>query len=79
MCDYSLMAIPNRLAVSGEELVIHRFEAGSVGLASVFDLRSREDSRKPECCGLWSTIKAFFVPRMLNRSRQYASRPVPGC
>ena len=38
MCDYSLMAIPNRLAVSGEELVIHRFEAGSVGLASAFDL-----------------------------------------
>jgi hypothetical protein len=26
MCDYSLMAIPNRLAVSGEELVIHRFD-----------------------------------------------------
>src|ERR1051326_7781625 len=60
MCDYSLMAIPNRLAVSGEELVIHRFEAGSVGLASAFDLRSREDSRKPQCCGFWSTIKAFF-------------------
>ena len=30
MCDYSLMAIPNRLAVSGEDLVVHRFEAGSV-------------------------------------------------
>ena len=37
MCDYSLMAIPNRLAVSGEELIVHRFEAGSVGLASAFD------------------------------------------
>jgi hypothetical protein len=38
MCDYSLMTIPNRLAVSGEELIVHRFEAGSVGLASAFDL-----------------------------------------
>jgi hypothetical protein len=28
MCDYSLMAIPNRLAVFGEELVVHKFEHG---------------------------------------------------
>jgi hypothetical protein len=62
MCDYSLMAIPNRLAVSGEELVIHRFEAGSVGLASALDLRRRQDSRKVQCRGFWPTIKAFFRP-----------------
>jgi hypothetical protein len=43
MCDYSLMAIPNRSAVSGEELVIHRFETGSVGLASAFNLRRRRE------------------------------------
>ena len=34
MCDYSLAGIPNRLAVEGEELVVHRFHAGSIGLAS---------------------------------------------
>ena len=34
MCDYSLAGIPNRLAVEGEELVIHRFHTGSIGLAS---------------------------------------------
>jgi len=54
------MAIPNRLAVSGEELVTHRFEAGAVGLASALDLRNGQDSRNVQSCGFWSTIKAFF-------------------
>jgi hypothetical protein len=34
MCDYSLAGIPNRLAVEGEELVVHRFPTNSMGLAS---------------------------------------------
>ena len=34
MCDYSLAGIPNRLAVEGEQLVVHRFSTGSLGLAS---------------------------------------------
>ena len=34
MCDYSLAGVPNRLAVEGEQLVVHRFSTGSVGLAS---------------------------------------------
>jgi hypothetical protein len=34
MCDYSLAGIPNRLAVEGEELVVHRFFTGSMGLTS---------------------------------------------
>src|SRR6266849_2898865 len=34
MCDYSLAGIPNRLAVESEELVVHRFSTGSIGLAS---------------------------------------------
>jgi len=34
---YSLMAILNRLAVSGEDLIVHRLEAGSVGLVLAFD------------------------------------------
>ncbi|HTM38183.1 MAG TPA: hypothetical protein VL156_15640 [Terriglobales bacterium] len=38
MCDYSLMALPNRLAVCGDELVVHRFELGSLGLASAVDI-----------------------------------------
>lgn len=62
MCDYSLMAIPNRLAVSGEELIVHRFAAGSVGLASALDLRRIQECRKAHFRGFWSTIKAFFSP-----------------
>src|ERR1700730_1866569 len=62
MCDYSLMAIPNRLAVSGEGLVVHRFEAGAVGLTSAFDLRRRQDHRKAQSHGLWSTLKELFNP-----------------
>jgi hypothetical protein len=38
MCDYSLHIFPNRLAVDGEDLVVHRFGAGSIGLASPADL-----------------------------------------
>src|SRR5437899_13064216 len=34
MCDYSLAGLPSRLAVEGEQLVVHRFPTGSLGLAS---------------------------------------------
>ena len=34
MCDYSLAYFPNRLAVEGEQLVVHRFPCGTLGLAS---------------------------------------------
>ena len=33
MCDYSLAGIPNRLAMEGEELVVHQFCTGTLGLA----------------------------------------------
>jgi hypothetical protein len=60
MCDYSLMAIPNRLAVSGEELVVHKFEEGSVGLASPCDLRKRQEYRKVQSHGFWARLKELF-------------------
>jgi hypothetical protein len=63
MCDYSLMAIPNRLAVSGEELVVHKFEEGSIGLASPSDLRRREEYRKVQCHGFWPRLKELFNPK----------------
>ena len=63
MCDYSLMAIPNRLAVSGENLVVHRFEAGAVlGLAAPCDLHKRQEYRKPQPHGFWPRVKDFFNP-----------------
>ena len=33
MCDYSLAPFPNRLAVEGEQLVVHRFATRTLGLA----------------------------------------------
>jgi hypothetical protein len=43
MCDYSLMTLSHRLAVCGDELVVHRFETGAVGLAACSDVcRERE-------------------------------------
>lgn len=33
MCDYSLAHLPNRLAVEGEQLVVHRFDTLTLGLA----------------------------------------------
>jgi hypothetical protein len=33
MCDYSLHTFPNRLAADGEDLVVYRFGAESLGLA----------------------------------------------
>ena len=35
MCDYSLACFPNRLAVEGEQLVVHRFQTGALGLTSL--------------------------------------------
>jgi hypothetical protein len=52
MCDYSLTGIPNRLAVEGEELVVHRFRTGSLGLASPCPSGSR----------WWSGTSAVCVP-----------------
>jgi hypothetical protein len=41
MCDYSLAEVPNRLAATGELLVVHRFSTGTIGLKS-FHRRLRE-------------------------------------
>jgi hypothetical protein len=35
MCDYSLAHFPNRLAMEGETLMVHRFPSHSRGLTSV--------------------------------------------
>src|SRR5579884_3799886 len=61
MCDYSLMALKNRLAVDGEELVVHRFEACSVGLASAEEIRNVQRNQ-PKDIGLLARIKNFLNP-----------------
>jgi hypothetical protein len=59
MCDYSLMGVPNRLAVEGEVLVVHRFETGTLGLASPSDLLAAASAaRRP--ASLRERMKSFF-------------------
>ncbi len=58
MCDYSLHVYPNRLAVHGEELVVHRFGGTSLGLASPADLQAVMARR--ECDTLWCKLKQWF-------------------
>ena len=63
MCDYSLMSLPNRLAVCGEELVVHRFEMGSLGLASAANVQRAQqpvaEISKPSFLG---QLKRWFYP-----------------
>jgi len=61
MCDYSLHTYPNRLATDGEELVVHRFGAGSLGLASPRDLAPLVSASRGAHGSLWSKVKAWFV------------------
>ena len=74
MCDYSLMAVPNRLAQEGEELVTHRFPTGSLGLASPADLKYAV-STPPAADNLLDRLKDFFDPTAAARCAQSAFRP----
>lgn len=62
MCDYSLYTIPNRLAQEGEDLVLHKFATGTLGFASVSDLKLGEQP-KTEPVGFWSNLKAMLSLR----------------
>jgi hypothetical protein len=62
MCDYSLMAVPNRLAKEGEELVTHRFPTGSLGLASPPDLARAATAAAPARKSFFGMLKEFFNP-----------------
>ena len=58
MCDYSIMAISNRLAMEGEELAAHRFNSGSVGLVARPDLYKWRQSQPR---GIWRRLKCLFA------------------
>src|SRR5579885_487060 len=62
MCDYSLMAVPNRLAREGEELVAHRFPTGALPISSPCDLRRIADAPAPARRSFWHAVKDFFNP-----------------
>jgi hypothetical protein len=62
MCDYSLMAVPNRLAQENEDLVAHRFPTGSLGLACPADLKRAAAPAPAVRKTFWTMMKEFFNP-----------------
>jgi hypothetical protein len=66
MCDYSLMAVPNRLAQEGEELVMHRFPTGSLGLASLADLKRSACPQTAAPKTFWNVLVSFFNPPQID-------------
>lgn len=73
MCDYSPRSIRNRLAEEGEELVLHRFETGSLGFASASDLDECEEASEKISSSVWTVLKDWLLlPR-------HAARVPPIC
>ncbi|HVX67864.1 MAG TPA: hypothetical protein VHA11_14730 [Bryobacteraceae bacterium] len=64
MCDYSLHAVPNRLATEGEELATYRFPTSSIGLACPADIERATHRETPAVAGRswWSAMKAWLNP-----------------
>lgn len=60
MCDYSLMALPNRLAVSGEELVSHKFQTGAMGLISSPEAKLLDEAARPK--GFVQMLRSLLNP-----------------
>jgi hypothetical protein len=56
------MHFPNRLALEGEELVLHRFSSGSKGLVSPVELQAKEDAETSKRRSFWLAVKDFFSP-----------------
>ena len=78
MCDYSLHAFPNRLAVEGEELMVHRFGGGSLGLASAADVALPAIVETTPSRGWWKAIKSWFDPGVRMSKRVCAVCIPPG-
>ena len=67
MCDYSLHLSPTRLAKEGEQLVIHRFTGGSLGMASPAELQPAEYHRRPAAPRAWKWAGIAHYFRQLNQ------------
>jgi hypothetical protein len=74
MCDYSLHTFPNRLAADGEDLVVHRFAAGSLGLASPSDLAPVVSAANSAKFWSWCRFKRWF---QRQRPRWEAENRIP--
>ena len=76
MCDYSLMCFPNRLAYSGEDLVVHRFSSGSNGLASPAELTRNSCPESAPNRSFWARVRGFLE---LEPERPVTAVCIPPC
>jgi len=78
MCDYSLMIVPNRLAIEGEDLVAHKFQSGTTGFVSYSDFtiwRAEQRSKS-----LWHRLKGWFASKPdPDAGRLHSTRGAPPC
>ncbi|HWR54617.1 MAG TPA: hypothetical protein VN428_26145 [Bryobacteraceae bacterium] len=78
MCDYSLHAVPNRLAVEGEQLVTHRFPTSSIGLASPVDLIRNKPPVPEGDRTWWQVLRSWLNPPPLRTEKVPAVCIPPG-
>jgi hypothetical protein len=78
MCDYSLHAVPNRLAVEGEQLVTHRFPTSSIGLASPVDLIRNKPPVPEGDRNWWQVLRSWLNPPPLRTEKVPAVCIPPG-
>jgi hypothetical protein len=60
MCDYSLMGVPNRLANEGDDLVVHRFSTGTIGLIPSRACSVPQSVPQVGYRRVWEAVKDFF-------------------
>jgi hypothetical protein len=76
MCDYSLAHFPNRLAVEGEQLVVHRFKTGTLGLApacSSLKQMFSPDSMPAVCVPPGARLLLQDIPQRLQQALNVGS------
>jgi hypothetical protein len=61
MCDYSLYTVKNRLACESDDLVLHRFDTGSLGFCATAELEKEMD--RSVFARNWSSFLHWVFPR----------------
>src|SRR5580704_15548905 len=76
MCDYSLARVPNRLAEEGEQLVVHRFDTYTLGLAPahrrLWDILLRPNP-PAVCVPPGARLRLRDIPRAWQRGQGLAA------
>jgi len=61
MCDYSLYTVNNRLACESDDLVLHRFDTGSMGFCAAAELQ--QEMSRSELARGWASFMRWIFPR----------------